>query len=73
MKFSLFSLVCKTAKSDFEIGLSLCLSFHPPVRMSARPPVHLEQLHTHWMDFHIISVFSKVCPENQIFIKFEQE
>jgi len=44
--------------------------------MSVRPSVRMEQLGSHWTDFHEIwylSIFSKVCWENSSFIKLWQE
>ena len=63
----LFGRVHKITKSDYYLR-HVCLSVRPSVRM--------EQLGSHWTDFHKIrhlSIFSKNSRENSSFIKIWQE
>jgi len=55
---------------------SSCLSVCVSVRLLMRVSVHVEQLGSHWMDFHEIwylSIFSKIYWENSRFITIQQE
>jgi len=53
--------------------------FFPYVRLSVslsvRPSIPMEQLGSHWKDFHEITYeyFSKICRKNLCFIKIWQE
>jgi len=66
LEIFLFRRVRKIAKSDYQLR-HVCLSLRPSVRM--------EQLISHWTDFHeklIFDYFSKICRENLIWIEIWQ-
>jgi hypothetical protein len=51
--------------------ISFCVSVSPPVHLSTRLSVRMEQLHFHWTDFYEIlcDYFLKIYRENSILIK----
>ena len=63
----IFSRVCKIAKSDLvSLYLSVCLSFWLSVQM--------EQLGSHWVDFHeYLSIFVKIYRRNSSSIQIRQQ
>jgi len=53
----IFSCVCKIAEKRRSFFMSVCLS------------VQLQQLVSHWMDFHENSCFFLICRRNQVWFK----
>jgi hypothetical protein len=46
------------------------------VRLSVRLSVHMEQIGSHWTDFHVIcyfTIFERICLENSSFIKIGKQ
>jgi hypothetical protein len=66
INFHLFFAFAKLRKATVRLVFSHCWSFRPYVRPQETTPLPLDR-------FSIISVFSKGCRENQIFIKFGYE
>jgi hypothetical protein len=66
--------------SELEIKLVLFLGAFEKMRkaiinfvMSVCPSVQVEQLGSHWTDFHEIwYYFSKICGENSSFIEYDK-
>jgi len=60
------------ANCEERLLASSCLSVCPPIRPSAYPSVRVEQLVSHWTNFHgicYLSIFSKIRKEYSNFSK----
>ena len=71
-----FLVCCVSFWSAFPKLRKATVSFVPSVRLSVCPSVRVEQLRSHWTDFHEIlylSIFRKSRRENSSLIKIGQE